>query len=165
MPAAARDALLTSDLPFPVRRGKVRDVYDLGDALLIVASDRISAFDCVMPNPIPGKGKILTALSLFWFGKFAQAFENLEREFAPLGQLRAAARASADGRFDQRIARRGVDFLHELPGVTIGDTQLACGGADAVNPRDRRQKLGAALAEHGLAVAFHPHAHADLPGR
>src|SRR3954463_1462414 len=68
-------ALLESNLPFPVRRGKGRDVYDLGDALLIVASDRISAFDCVMPNGIPGKGKLLTALSLFWFAKFSQ-FEN-----------------------------------------------------------------------------------------
>ena len=56
--------LLQSDLPLPVRRGKVRDVYDLGDALLIVATDRISAFDCVMPNGIPGKGKILTALRI-----------------------------------------------------------------------------------------------------
>jgi len=58
-------ALLQSDLPFPVRRGKVRDVYDLGEMLLIVATDRISAFDCVMPNGIPDKGRILTALSLF----------------------------------------------------------------------------------------------------
>jgi len=48
-------------------RGKVRDVYDLGDRLLIVATDRISAFDVVMPNPIPDKGRILTQLSLFWF--------------------------------------------------------------------------------------------------
>ncbi|MCX7822718.1 MAG: phosphoribosylaminoimidazolesuccinocarboxamide synthase [Syntrophobacterales bacterium] len=47
-------------------RGKVRDIYDLGDMLLIVATDRISAFDVVMPDPIPDKGKILTALSLFW---------------------------------------------------------------------------------------------------
>ena len=70
------EALLTSDLPFPVRRGKVRDVYDLGDRLLIVATDRISAFDVVMPNGIPDKGKILTALSLFWFEKFADRFEN-----------------------------------------------------------------------------------------
>ncbi|HEV2294049.1 MAG TPA: phosphoribosylaminoimidazolesuccinocarboxamide synthase [Tepidisphaeraceae bacterium] len=67
---------MSSDLPFPVRRGKVRDVYDLGDALLIVASDRISAFDCVMPNGIPDKGRILTALSVFWFRKFADQFEN-----------------------------------------------------------------------------------------
>ena len=60
-------ALLQSSLPFPVRRGKVRDVYDLGEHLLIVATDRISAFDCVMPNGVPGKGKILNQLSLFWF--------------------------------------------------------------------------------------------------
>jgi phosphoribosylaminoimidazole-succinocarboxamide synthase len=50
-----------------VRRGKVRDIYDLGDALLIVASDRISAFDWVLPNGIPDKGRVLTQLSLFWF--------------------------------------------------------------------------------------------------
>ena len=48
-------------------RGKVRDIYDLDDRLLIVATDRISAYDCVMPNGIPEKGQILTAMSLFWF--------------------------------------------------------------------------------------------------
>ncbi len=48
-------------------KGKVRDVYDLGDKLLIVATDRVSAFDCVLPNGIPDKGKVLTAMSLFWF--------------------------------------------------------------------------------------------------
>jgi phosphoribosylaminoimidazole-succinocarboxamide synthase len=69
-------ALLQSELPFPVRRGKVRDVYDLGSSLLIVATDRISAFDCVMPNGIPDKGKVLTALSLFWFERFAREFPN-----------------------------------------------------------------------------------------
>ena len=61
--------LLTTDykdLKF-FRRGKVRDVYDLGDRLLIVSSDRISCFDVVLPNGIPYKGKVLTALSLFWF--------------------------------------------------------------------------------------------------
>jgi len=50
-----------------LKRGKVRDIYDLGEALLIVATDRISAFDVVMPTPIPDKGKVLTKLSLFWF--------------------------------------------------------------------------------------------------
>lgn len=50
-----------------LKRGKVRDVYDLGDHLLMIATDRISAFDVVMPNPIPDKGKILNRLSLFWF--------------------------------------------------------------------------------------------------
>jgi len=61
-------ALLESHLPgVPVRRGKVRDVYDLGDKLLLVATDRISAFDWVMPSGIPDKGRILTQLSKFWF--------------------------------------------------------------------------------------------------
>jgi phosphoribosylaminoimidazole-succinocarboxamide synthase len=50
-----------------LRRGKVRDIYDLGDTMLMVATDRISAFDVVMPNPIPGKGRILTQMSRFWF--------------------------------------------------------------------------------------------------
>lgn len=62
--------LLQSDLPgIPLfARGKVRDVYDLGDRLLIVATDRISAFDAVSPTPVPGKGILLTQISLFWFG-------------------------------------------------------------------------------------------------
>jgi phosphoribosylaminoimidazole-succinocarboxamide synthase len=60
--------LLSTDLPFPIfRRGKVRDVYDLGRQLLIVATDRISAFDCVMPEGIPDKGRILTAVAAYWF--------------------------------------------------------------------------------------------------
>ena len=60
--------LLSTSLPLPLfRKGKVRDVYDLGSELLIVATDRISAFDCIMPNGIPGKGKILTAIAHFWF--------------------------------------------------------------------------------------------------
>jgi len=54
-----------------IRRGKVRDLYDMGDALLMVATDRISAFDVVMPNPIPGKGVVLTQISLFWFDVMA----------------------------------------------------------------------------------------------
>ena len=59
-----------------IKRGKVRDLYDLGDALLMVASDRISAFDVVMPDPIPDKGKVLTQISLFWFGKMAPLVKN-----------------------------------------------------------------------------------------
>jgi phosphoribosylaminoimidazole-succinocarboxamide synthase len=60
--------LLQSHVPgYPCRRGKVRDVYDLGDRLVIVATDRISAFDWVLPSGIPDKGRVLTALSLFWF--------------------------------------------------------------------------------------------------
>jgi phosphoribosylaminoimidazole-succinocarboxamide synthase len=54
----------------PVRRGKVRDIYDLGDTLLLVSTDRISAFDWVLPTGIPDKGRVLTQLSRFWFEKF-----------------------------------------------------------------------------------------------
>ncbi|MEO6462328.1 MAG: phosphoribosylaminoimidazolesuccinocarboxamide synthase [Candidatus Eisenbacteria bacterium] len=57
----------------PWRRGKVRDVYDLGDRLLLVASDRLSAYDSILPTPIPGKGKVLTAMSAHWFATLARA--------------------------------------------------------------------------------------------
>jgi len=60
----------------PSARGKVRDIYDLGDKLLIVATDRLSAFDVVMPTPIPDKGKVLTQLSLFWFNLLKDVIQN-----------------------------------------------------------------------------------------
>ncbi len=64
------EALLETALKgLPKRSGKVRDVYDLGDRLLLVATDRISAFDRVLPNGIPDKGRVLTTLSAFWFGR------------------------------------------------------------------------------------------------
>lgn len=60
----------------PAARGKVRDIYDLGDRLLIVATDRLSAFDVVMPTPIPDKGRVLTQLSLFWFDLLRDMIPN-----------------------------------------------------------------------------------------
>jgi len=60
----------------PLARGKVRDIYDLGDRLLIVATDRLSAFDVVMPTPIPDKGRVLTQLSLFWFNLLDDVIAN-----------------------------------------------------------------------------------------
>ncbi len=60
--------LLRTELPqLPVRRGKVRDIYDLGDSLLLVSTDRISAFDWVLPTGIPDKGRVLTQIAAFWF--------------------------------------------------------------------------------------------------
>lgn len=58
------------------KRGKVRDIYDLGDRLLIVATDRVSAFDCILPDPIPLKGKVLTALSSLWFNRTRNTIPN-----------------------------------------------------------------------------------------
>ena len=60
----------------PIARGKVRDIYDLGDRLLLVATDRLSAFDVVMPTPIPDKGRVLTQLSLFWFHLLSDVIPN-----------------------------------------------------------------------------------------
>jgi phosphoribosylaminoimidazole-succinocarboxamide synthase len=69
--------LINTDLPLPLfRRGKVRDVYDLGDKLLIVSTDRISAFDVVLPCGIPDKGRVLNQLSAFWFEKTAHILPN-----------------------------------------------------------------------------------------
>lgn len=62
------DIILETNLPLPLlKRGKVRDLYDLGDRLMIVSTDRISAFDCVLPNGIPCKGEALNRLSVYWF--------------------------------------------------------------------------------------------------
>jgi phosphoribosylaminoimidazole-succinocarboxamide synthase len=63
-------------LPTPDSQGKVRDLYDLGDRLLLVASDRLSAFDVVLPDPIPYKGEVLTKLSLFWFELLGDVVPN-----------------------------------------------------------------------------------------
>ena len=74
MPQAVFDTNLDGlDL---LKKGKVRDLYDLGDYLLMVATDRISAFDVIMPDPIPEKGKILTQISLFWFEQMTSLVPN-----------------------------------------------------------------------------------------
>jgi phosphoribosylaminoimidazole-succinocarboxamide synthase len=59
-----------------IKSGKVREMFDLGDSLLLVATDRISAFDCIMPNGIPRKGEVLTQISFFWFERFASLISN-----------------------------------------------------------------------------------------
>jgi phosphoribosylaminoimidazole-succinocarboxamide synthase len=80
-------ALLRSDIPgVPCRRGKVRDVYDLGDRLVIVATDRLSAFDWVLPTPIPGKGRLLTQLSLFWFERLGVPNHLLSTDLTEMGR-------------------------------------------------------------------------------
>jgi len=70
-------AVLTTSIgQYPRRSGKVRDIYDLGEKLLIVATDRISAYDVVMPNGIPDKGRVLTQISVFWFDLLSDATPN-----------------------------------------------------------------------------------------
>src|SRR5215208_4038940 len=71
------DTVLTTNLPLPLyTRGKVRDIYDLGDRLLIVATDRLSAFDVVLPTGIPRRGEVLTRLSAWWFQRTSGIVPN-----------------------------------------------------------------------------------------
>jgi phosphoribosylaminoimidazole-succinocarboxamide synthase len=96
---SALSTLSHSDIPgLPVRRGKVRDVYDLGDRLVIVATDRISAFDWVLPTPIPGKGQLLTAMSLFWFDFLGVPNHLLGTDLAAMGEPFAARADALAGR-------------------------------------------------------------------
>jgi len=98
------DTVLTLELPGikKLRSGKVRELFDLGDRLLMVATDRISAFDVIMPNGIPRKGEVLTQISHFWFERFAALVPNhlLARANDPLpAQLQP---------FEDQIARRSM---------------------------------------------------------
>jgi phosphoribosylaminoimidazole-succinocarboxamide synthase len=80
-----------------LKSGKVREVFDLGDSLLFVATDRISAFDVILPNPVPEKGRVLTALSEFWFGKTKHIVENhfISSDYDELKKRCSSARPGA----------------------------------------------------------------------
>ena len=102
--AMSNEPLLQVDLPGvrKVKSGKVREIFDLGDALLFVATDRISAFDCIMPNGIPRKGEVLTQISHFWFDQTAGIVPNhrINRADDPLpGKLQG---------FASQLARRSM---------------------------------------------------------
>lgn len=91
--------VLQTEIPgLAVRRGKVRDVYDLGDRLLLVGTDRISAFDWVMPNGIPDKGKLLTQIAAFWFELLGEPNHLIETNVARMDLPPQADRAQLAGR-------------------------------------------------------------------
>src|SRR6476469_4299722 len=99
-----QEPLLNIELPgfTKLKSGKVREIFDLGDAFLFVATDRISAFDCVIPNGIPRKGEVLTQLSHFWFDQVESIIPNhrLAKAGSPLpGVLRP---------FEAELARRSM---------------------------------------------------------
>jgi phosphoribosylaminoimidazole-succinocarboxamide synthase len=77
--------LQTSLSGLPVRRGKVRDIYDLGDQLLLVSTDRISAFDWILPSGIPDKGRVLTEVSAFWFEMLEEPNHLITTDVAEMG--------------------------------------------------------------------------------
>lgn len=75
---SSKEAIVKIELPdvLPIKQGKIREIFDLGDRLLIVATDKLSAFDVVLPDGIPGKGTVLTRLSAFWFQKLEKVVPN-----------------------------------------------------------------------------------------
>jgi phosphoribosylaminoimidazole-succinocarboxamide synthase len=127
--------LLQSDVPgIPCRRGKVRDVYDLGDRLAIVATDRISAFDHVLPTGIPDKGRVLTALTLFWFDHLNVPNHLISTDLTTMGSAFAARAEELNGR--TTLVRKAVVFPIEcvVRGYLAGSgwkeyqaTQSVCG--------------------------------------
>ena len=95
----SKEAVSQTSLPgWPVRRGKVRDIYDLGDRLLMVSTDRISAFDWVLPTPIPDKGRVLTQISAFWFDHLKTEHHLLSLDLGEIVLPDEAARPSLVGR-------------------------------------------------------------------
>jgi phosphoribosylaminoimidazole-succinocarboxamide synthase len=94
----------------PAARGKVRDIYDLEDKLLIVATDRLSAFDVILPTPIPDKGRVLTQLSLFWF--------NLLKDVIPNHVLSATNFPAPFDKFDDELAGRSM-VVHKTQPLPI----------------------------------------------
>ena len=121
-------------LPF-LHRGKVRDLYAVGDdKLLVVQSDRLSAFDVILPDPIPGKGEVLTALSFFWFDKLGHVIPNHLTNVKPESVVAAGDRDQVEGR--AMVVRRLKPLLIEavVRGYIIGsgwkdyqDTGAVCG--------------------------------------
>ena len=110
--------LLETNLPLPLlHRGKVRDNYELGDKLLIVASDRISAFDVVLPCGIPDKGAVLNLLSAFWFQKTSHIVPNhLLEVVKDAGQVRAHSRSRHD--FPAGLANRSM-IVRKAERITV----------------------------------------------
>ncbi len=121
----------------PVARGKVRDIYDLGDRLLIVATDRLSAFDVVMPTPIPDKGRVLTQLSLFWF--------ELLHDVIPNHVLSATQFPAPFDRFSDELAGRSmvVQKTQPLPIECVARGYLS--GSGWKEYRDSGKVCGIAL--------------------
>ncbi len=135
----------------PDARGKVRDIFDLGDVLLIVATDRLSAFDVVLPDPIPYKGEVLTKISLFWFDHLADVVSNhlISAEIEDLPAEYAAYADALRGRF--MLVRTAEVF----PVECIVRGYLA--GSGLKEYRDRGTVCGQALPEGLLESSQLPH--------
>jgi phosphoribosylaminoimidazole-succinocarboxamide synthase len=116
-----REPLMRSEVPgVPCRRGKVRDVYDLGDRLVIVATDRISAFDAVLPTGIPDKGRVLTSMTRFWLGFLGVPNHLLGTDVQKMGPVFAAQAEALTGRTMVVRKARVVPFECVVRGYLAG---------------------------------------------
>ncbi|HKX19550.1 MAG TPA: phosphoribosylaminoimidazolesuccinocarboxamide synthase [bacterium] len=138
-PAAGRPAVTETNLDLPrVARGKVRDIYEAGNRLLIIATDRLSAFDCVLPTGIPDRGRVLTGLSAFWFERLRRIVPN-HYITMDSGGFPPAAKAQSEmleGRAMLVERCRRIDFECVVRGYLAGsawkeyrETGRACGVA------------------------------------
>ncbi|HEV8192656.1 MAG TPA: phosphoribosylaminoimidazolesuccinocarboxamide synthase [Ktedonobacterales bacterium] len=119
----AREVVLQTDLPLPLfGRGKVRDTYDLGERLLMVATDRLSAFDYILPNGIPDKGRVLTRLSAFWFDRTNDLMPNhlLSTDLVDLPEAVQGQTSMLDGRFMIVRKAQRIDFECVVRGYLAG---------------------------------------------
>jgi len=142
----AQGVMLQTDLPLPrFGAGKVRDTYDLGNRLLMVTTDRLSAFDYVLPNGIPGKGEVLTRLSAFWFARTGDLIPNhlLSTDVADLPEAAQPFRDQLAGRFMIVRKAKRIDFECVVRGYLAGsawseyrDSGAVCG---LTLPRGLRQ--------------------------
>ncbi|MBI4279153.1 MAG: phosphoribosylaminoimidazolesuccinocarboxamide synthase [Armatimonadetes bacterium] len=122
MTPQASQVLVETSLPLPLfARGKVRDIYDLGHTLLFVATDRISAFDCVLPTPIPDKGRVLTGLSAYWFAETRSIVDNhfITMDLEDVPQVRPFAGSLAGRAMVVRKAKR-IDVECVVRGYLAG---------------------------------------------
>jgi phosphoribosylaminoimidazole-succinocarboxamide synthase len=122
-----QEVVLQTNLPLPLfGRGKVRDTYDLGDHLLMVATDRLSAFDAILPNGIPDKGRVLTLLSAFWFGRTGEIVPNhlITIETADLPESLSASAEMLAGRFMLVRKAQRLDFECVVRGYLAGSGWL-----------------------------------------
>ena len=110
------EPLLKLDLPGirKIKSGKVREIFDLGDRLLFVASDRISAFDCIMPNGIPRKGEVLTQISYFWFAR-TESFQPNHLLSHSDDSFEAPALAGLPSEIKSQLARRSMIVKKAAP--------------------------------------------------
>ncbi|UCD67575.1 MAG: phosphoribosylaminoimidazolesuccinocarboxamide synthase [Betaproteobacteria bacterium] len=167
-PAPILETNLTS-LPF-LYRGKVRDIYEVdSDRLLVIQTDRLSAFDVILPTPVPGKGRVLTAMSLFWFRSLAHIIPNHLLDIAPESVVAAHEADQVAGR--SMVVRR----LEPLPveaivrGYLAGSgwkeyqkTQAICGIALPVGLREAEKlpepiftpSTKAAVGDHDVNIGF-----------